>query len=61
MRISFLDMPDVKMTFTEHLAELRTRILRSLIAVGVFGTVAFVFTNEIFQFLRKPLGPEVTL
>ncbi len=56
MRVSFMNMPDVKMTFTEHLAELRTRIIRSLIAVGVCGVAGFVLSEKIFELMRKPLG-----
>jgi len=61
MRMSFLDKPDVKMTFTEHLAELRTRIIRSLIAVGICAAGGFAYFREIFAFLRGPLGDEVPL
>jgi len=61
MRVSFLNKPDVKMTFTEHLAELRTRIIRSLIAVGVCAAAGYAFNNKIFMLLKKPLGAEATL
>jgi sec-independent protein translocase protein TatC len=61
MRASFMNMPDVKMTFTEHLAELRTRIIRSLIAVGVCGAGGFVLSEKIFELMRQPLGGEHTL
>ena len=61
MRASFMNMPDVKMTFTEHLAELRTRIIRSLIAVGICGAVGFWLSERIFGFMRQPLGDEVSL
>jgi sec-independent protein translocase protein TatC len=56
MRASFMNMPDIKMTFTEHLAELRTRIIRSLIAVGICGAVGFWLSERIFELMRKPLG-----
>jgi sec-independent protein translocase protein TatC len=59
MPVGFMSQPDVKMTFTEHLGELRTRIIRSLIAVGVCGAAGYAFNNQIFQLLRKPLGPDV--
>lgn len=61
MRVSFMNMADVKMTFTEHLAELRTRLIRSLIAVGVWGAVGFGFHKRIFDLLVKPLGDEASL
>jgi len=56
MRASFMNMEDVKMTFTEHLAELRTRIIRSLIAVGVCGVAGFVLSEKIFDLMTQPLG-----
>jgi sec-independent protein translocase protein TatC len=57
----FMDMTDVKMTFTEHLAELRTRIIRSLIAVGVCAAAGYGFNKEIFRLLRRPLPPDVPI
>jgi sec-independent protein translocase protein TatC len=53
--MAFLNKPDVKMTFTEHLAELRTRIIRSLIAVGVCGAAGYAFFGKVFDLLKKPL------
>ena len=61
MRASFMNMEDVKMTFTEHLAELRKRIIRSLIAIGICGAVGFVLSVDIFELMRQPLGDEVSL
>ncbi len=61
MRMSFLNKPDVKMTFTEHLAELRTRIIRSLIAVGVCAAAGYGFHEKIFAILKRPLPPEVPI
>lgn len=61
MRASFMNMPDIKMTFTEHLAELRTRIIRSLIAVGVCGAVGFWLSEQIFELMRQPLGTDASL
>ncbi|MFK7916852.1 MAG: twin-arginine translocase subunit TatC [Ilumatobacter sp.] len=45
---------DDQMTLTEHLAELRTRIIRSLLAVTIGGIVIFAFYNEVLQFLAQP-------
>ena len=42
-------------TLAEHLRELRTRLLRSLIAILVFSVVAWFFYDEIFVFLREPI------
>lgn len=44
-----------KMSFLEHLDELRTRIIRGLIAIVVGFLVAAVFINRIFSFIMEPL------
>ncbi len=46
---------DVQMTFTEHLAELRIRILRCFIAVAVGFCVCFAASNQIVELLMKPV------
>jgi len=43
------------MSFLDHLGELRQRLLWSLLAVLVFFVPAYAFSNEIFEFLMKPL------
>lgn len=43
-----------QMTLIEHLGELRTRIIRSLIAVALGAVVVFFFSNPIFDFLSQP-------
>ena len=43
------------MTRTEHLAELRWCLLRSVIAVLVGSTVCYFFSNAIFAFMVAPL------
>ena len=43
-----------QMTLMEHLKELRTRIIRSLIAVLIGATGVFIFHNVIFDFLSEP-------
>ena len=54
-----------KMSFLEHLDELRKRIIRSCIAVGVALLVSFGFINYIVNFLlaptRKVLPPGVKM
>jgi sec-independent protein translocase protein TatC len=45
-----------KMSFFDHLTELRTRIVWSLIPAGVGFGVALVFTDRIMEFLKKPLS-----
>ena len=37
------DLPDGKMGFLEHLDELRMRIIRSLVAIGVGMLATFLF------------------
>ncbi|MCC6345605.1 MAG: twin-arginine translocase subunit TatC [Nitrospirales bacterium] len=48
-------MEDLKMPLTEHLGELRKRIVISLIALGVTFAVAFSFSEEIFRGIMFPL------
>jgi sec-independent protein translocase protein TatC len=43
-----------KMSFLEHLDELRIRIVRACIAIGVGILVSFAFIQQIFDFLLKP-------
>ena len=42
------------MTLTEHLAELRTRIIRALLAVGVGVIGVLAFYDPVLAFLRRP-------
>ena len=44
-----------KMSFLEHLDELRRRIIYSLIAVGVGFAIAFFFIDRIFEFIMLPM------
>ena len=46
-----------KMSFLEHLEELRWTILKSLAAIVIGAIVCFFFSEQIIHFLRKP-GPE---
>ena len=54
-------MNDAKMTFTEHLAELRIRLVKGLIAVAVFSVIGYIFRGAILTVIRKPLGDTVPL
>jgi len=45
------------MTFTEHLGELRIRIIRSGIAVIIGFIFCYIFSNQIFIILSRPLTP----
>jgi len=44
------------MPLLEHLTELRTRVIRSLIAVGVGCLVSFAFVQDIWDFLVAPMN-----
>ncbi len=46
---------DKRMTFTEHLAELRIRIIRAGAAVLVAMVICYIFSNQILLGLQKPL------
>lgn len=45
---------DDSMTLTEHLAELRTRIIRAMLAVTIGAIVIIAFYDEVLQFLAQP-------
>ncbi len=46
--------PEGRMTLSEHLRELRSRVLKSALAVVAFGIVGFVFRDQIISFLTDP-------
>lgn len=48
-------MDDRPMTFTEHLAELRSRLVRSVAVVAVAFGVAWSFHEELFSALARPV------
>jgi sec-independent protein translocase protein TatC len=48
-------LPDGRMSFTEHLEELRRRLIISLIAVGVGFVVSYSFADRLFALLVRPL------
>ncbi len=49
-----LKTPDDVMTLTEHLAELRVRIIRSALAVVLFAVIIIAFYDQVLDFLRGP-------
>ncbi len=49
-----ISTPDDRMTLVEHLAELRTRIIRSLLAVVVGVIVVLAAYNTVLDFLLEP-------
>jgi sec-independent protein translocase protein TatC len=44
----------LRMSFLEHLEELRKRIIRSVIGVGVAFTVSLLFSSQLWNFVRQP-------
>ncbi len=46
---------DTELSLTEHLAELRTRLIRSIAAVVVGFCIAYAFIEPIFAMLSRPL------
>ncbi len=44
-----------KMSFTEHLEELRYRLVRILIAIGIGFVISYFFSKQLFYFLTLPL------
>jgi len=48
-------MSEVTMPLTAHLEELRSRIVRSLIAVGVGFALTYGFADSLFEILTRPL------
>ena len=53
-RRSKLATSNESMTLTEHLAELRTRIIRAMLAVGVGVIGVLAFYDPVLRFLRTP-------
>lgn len=48
-------LSDVQMPFTSHLAELRSRLLKSVLVVAVVFFACFAFADDIFAVLTAPL------
>jgi len=50
-----LDDGEAKMSFLEHLDELRKRIIYSAISIFAGFLIAFIFIQQLFDFVMKPL------
>jgi len=50
---------DKQQPLIEHLLELRTRILRSLIAIVLVFLCLFAFANQIYDGLSEPLRSQL--
>lgn len=46
---------DVRMTLGEHLEELRTRLIRAIVAVGIGALLCYAFIDYLMAFLTWPL------
>ena len=50
------DSDDGSMSLTNHLEELRSRIIKCLISVGICSCFTFSFVEEIMHYISKPAG-----
>ncbi|MDH3754200.1 MAG: twin-arginine translocase subunit TatC [Acidimicrobiia bacterium] len=48
------ELEEGRMSLIEHLTELRTRLIKSAVAIGVGGVVAWIFYPQIVEFLIEP-------
>jgi sec-independent protein translocase protein TatC len=49
------EQPGAQMSFLEHIDELRRRLIRSIIAVGLAFIVCWFFSDKIYNFLAVPV------
>jgi len=52
---------DKEMTFTSHLAELRQRLIKSVIALVIATLISTIFARYIFEFLIIPAPDDISL
>jgi sec-independent protein translocase protein TatC len=50
----------LRMSFLDHLEELRTRILRALYGLGIAFLVSLVFANQLWNVIREPARDALT-
>ncbi len=55
MALNISDIDETQAPLLDHLIELRTRLLRCVMALGVTFAVCLYFANDIFGFLVRPL------
>jgi sec-independent protein translocase protein TatC len=51
-----LELEGGRMTFLEHLDELRKRLIASIIGIAIGCVVSFIFLNRIFEFITLPMA-----
>jgi sec-independent protein translocase protein TatC len=51
-----IELEGGRMTFLEHLDELRKRLIASLIGIAVGCVISFIFLNRIFEFITLPMA-----
>jgi sec-independent protein translocase protein TatC len=49
-----MDEELLRMTFVEHLTELRARILRALMGLGLAFAISLTFTDQLWRFVQRP-------
>jgi sec-independent protein translocase protein TatC len=49
------DLAGGKMSFLEHLDELRTRLIHSVVAIAAGCVIAFIFLDRVFEFVTRPM------
>jgi sec-independent protein translocase protein TatC len=50
----------LRMSFLEHLEELRNRIIRALMGVGVAFVISIIFTDKLWDFVTRPARAALT-
>src|SRR5882672_11339044 len=45
---------DVRMSFGDHLEELRSRLIRALLFTLLAGVVVFIYNDEVMEFVARP-------
>ncbi len=48
---------EARMSIIEHISELRTRIIKSVVAILVMSAVCYFFSDAILRLLKEPAGP----
>ena len=51
-----IELEGGRMTFLEHLDELRKRLIASIIAIAAGCVISFIFLNRIFEFITRPMA-----